>query len=105
MKVKVNFGFSAVKEANWWGEVDSFPKIISLNGDKWEFVFYDTDPSKHFDYILTFSPLPYYHINFNADCNTWDYYFGGNSGKCECGSIYSSFPQGHMFYCRLYKKF
>jgi len=104
MKFKVNFGMSAIKEANWWGGVDSFPKLIGLNGDKWEFVFYEEDSSKHFNYILTFSPIPYYHPAFEKECNSWEYYFG-ETNKCECGSVYSSFPQGHMFYCKLYTKF
>jgi hypothetical protein len=108
MKLSLHFGMAEPpREANWWQPVTSFPTLILYKGKKWEFVMWKEDPAKKVDYILYFSPVATYDPNWHA--TTYEsvdgYLIMGFGPQCECGSIYTSFPQFHMFFCPKWSKF
>lgn len=107
MKIKVNFGLVDTKIVEWWTDVNSFPKLIKYLGKNFEWVFYDTDKSKQVEYILTFSEIQSYDPNYGVACTSWNDLFGENPvNGCECGSKYDRHsPDGHLFYCRLYRRY
>ncbi len=104
MRLRVNFGLIESKEVSWYQPLSSFPNIINYLGRNYEWVTYDTDPLKKIDYILTFSELPNYGPNYGILCTTWSEMFKDEIGGCECGAAHTSFPNGHMFFCRLWRK-
>lgn len=104
MKIRVNFGLGQSKEVIWWDSVERFPTLISLNGVKFEFVFYDKDPTKTYDQIFTFVEVPTYDPNFYVDCESWEDKFGQQALLgCQCGARHTSFPFAHMFFCPQWK--
>jgi hypothetical protein len=106
MKLRIDFGQIARKEVNWYNSLEDFPKLLSYHGKRYEWFMYDKDKSGQTDYILTFSELPTYDPNYYAEMEDFDAIFGGAMGiQCECGAIYTSFPQFHMFYCKKWRKF
>lgn len=104
MKLRVDFGINGPRrEVNWYQDIKQFPHLLKYESKNWEFVMYDRDPTAMFDYILMFSAIPSYHPNAYATAEDFELKFGGRNG-CECGSIYSSAPQFHMFFCPMWRK-
>jgi hypothetical protein len=105
MRLRVDFGQIARKEVNWYSPLDDFPRLLSYNGKRYEWFMYDKDKSGQLDYILTFAELPTYDPNYYAEMEDFETMFGGAMGiQCECGAIYTGFPQAHMFYCKKWRK-
>lgn len=104
MRLKFNFGHIESKEVHWWKPLDDIPKIIKFLGRNYEWVLYDKDITGAVDTILTYAELPIYDPNFGVDCTTWQEMFGEDTGGCQCGAAYTSFPGGHMFFCRRWTK-
>lgn len=102
MKLGLKFGLNEpLREVNWWQPVKDFYPLVKYKNKKWEFAFYQEDPSKKVDYICTFGEIqswdPAYYVDTYEDIERM--FNTGYGPKCECGSIYTSFPQMHMFYC------
>ena len=104
MRLKIVFGLIDSKEVRWWQSVEDFPKLIKHLGKNFEWVFYDKDISGKVDLILTFVELPSYDPNYGVDCPLWSELFPEEALSCECGAKHTSFPQFHMFLCRLWRK-
>jgi hypothetical protein len=105
MRLRVDFGPNIRKEVNWYSALDDFPKFMTYAGKRYEWFMYDRDPNKQVDYVLSFSELPSFDPNYYVEMEDFDLMFGGSMGiKCECGAIYTSFPQIHMFMCKLWRK-
>ena len=66
---------------------------------------YDTDATGTVDHILSFSEIPHYDPNFYSDMLSWEDTYEFRTENCECGAIYTSFPAGHMFFCKKWSKF
>lgn len=107
MRFRVDFGESGPKkEISWYQSLESFPKLLRQGGKKWEWFMYDKDKSGMYDYVLIFVPLPTYDPNYCVDMPDIDEMLGVRGGdKCECGAIYTSFPNAHMFFCPKWIKF
>lgn len=108
MKLILQFGINEPKrQINWWNQIKEFPHLVLYKGKKWEFVMYDEDPSKQVDYICMFGEIQSYDPNWHATiyADISGYLDSGPGGKCECGSIYTSFPQSHMFFCPKWTKY
>lgn len=104
MKIKINFGLIISKEIpDYWGSVEGFPPFLSLNGVKYEFVFYDKDPNKYYDHVFTFVEIPKHDPNFYKDILSWEERFSHLTPTCDCGARHTTFPQFHMFFCRKWK--
>lgn len=102
MKIQASFGIDGIKrEVNWWGNIQDFPKLFSFKEKKWEWVMYDKDPTQRVDYILIFSELPPSDPLFYQDMEDFDKRFL-IINKCECGALYTSFPDFHMTFCPLW---
>ena len=108
MKLKLQFGtIEPKRDVTWWQGVTNFPTLVIYKGNKWEFVMYQPDDTGQSDFILFFGEIYSYNPNFYA--TTYidiDYMFNaGYSGNCECGAAYTSFKDGHMFFCKKWTKF
>lgn len=106
MRLRVDFGLhGARREVNWWQPIEDFPKLFRFQGKKWEWFMYDKDKSGHVDYVLTFSEIASYDPNWHATMDDFEDRFGHQIGvKCECGAVYTSFPNFHMLYCPMWRK-
>lgn len=105
MKVQVIFGLTGGKhEVNWWKGLHDFPKLISYKGKNWEWLMYDEDKSKRFDYFLTYTEIPSYDPNFKAEVPKFEIMFTIMNSRCECGSSFTDFQNIHMFFCPMWKK-
>lgn len=105
MRLRIDFGtHGARKEISWWQSLDDFPKIFSYAGKKYEWFMYDKDASGQVDWVLLYTQMPTYDPNYYADMPSWESLFGDREDKCECGAIYTSFPQIHLFYCKKWTK-
>lgn len=108
MKLSLRFGLhEPPREVNWWQPIKNFPYLVTFKGVKYEFEMYAEDPTKRVEYICHFSEVKSYDPNYYADT-----YFDvdallntGYGSKCECGAIYTSFPQFHMFFCPKWTKY
>jgi hypothetical protein len=103
MRLRVIFGFIATKEVVWWLELDQFPNLIKYLGKNYECVTHDSDLAGKVDYVLTFSPLMSYDPNYDVFCPVWGEMFPPDTGGCECGAAFTSFPWDHLRMCRLWK--
>lgn len=106
MNVRFNFGSFPPVEANWWGSMEYFPKLVIYKDKKWEFVMYGNDLSGNYDQVCTFSEVHSFDPNWHAVPYTnIDYLFvNQNDNGCECGSVHTSFPNHHMFFCKKWSK-
>lgn len=105
MKLKLQFGLSEPKrEVSWWKPIKDFPYLVLYRSTKWEFVTYDKDSTGQVDYLCIFSEVlpndPNWHGTFEDISHMFDSY----GKRCECGAIYTSFPNFHMFFCSKYTK-
>ncbi len=108
MKLGLKFGHNEpLREVLWWNTVDKFFPLVKFKGRKWEFVMWDVDQTGATDYELFFREV-------NQHDSMWDrldyqdiaYLIGSDpDNKCTCGSVYTSFPNIHMFYCSKWTKF
>ena len=98
MRLTINFGHHGTKkEVNWYRDLMEFPKLIRFQGLKWEWAMYNTIGE---DSELTFSQIPTYDPNFYTDMPSFeDMFEWGQSDKCVCGAVYTSFPWDHMRFC------
>jgi len=103
MKLKVVFGLLDTKEIFWWKDVSDFPNLINFSGKNFEFSFY-REAKPDFDYEFTFSELGTWDPHYNTICDTWNELFGSETSGCECGSSFTSYPNGHMLYCPRWSK-
>ena len=105
MRLRFDFGINGTRrEVTWWRDVSDLPTAFSFNGIKYEFFMYKKDHSKNYDLICTFAEMRESDPRW-YNCKDFDQEFGYNSKTaCECGSIYSSAAQFHMFYCPMWKK-
>jgi len=102
MRIRAQFGLIDSKEIDWYQPTLDFPKIVKFLGRNYEWIFYDDDQTKVVDKILYFSELPSYDPNYDVDCITWSEIANGSPSSCECGSKYGG--GGHMFMCKLWRK-
>lgn len=107
MKLRLHFGLAEPpREINWWQHVQDFYPLVLFKGKKWEFTMYKEDQHNpdilmcYFSEIQTYDPNWHSTTYYNIDSllNT------GYGSKCECGAVYTSFPQAHMFYCPKWTK-
>lgn len=102
MKLTLQFGFNEPKrQISWWQEVGDFPHLVLYKGKKWEFIMYQEDPAKQVDHIFFFGEIQNYDPNWYATTYVdIDKYINDGAGdKCDCGAIYTSFKDKHMFFC------
>lgn len=101
MKLKIEFGHNGSQRIfNWYRDVEDFPHLIKHNGKNWAWIMYDTDKTGHADYVLFYSEVPAYDLEYGIYAKTLDEILGGSlDNSCECGAIYTSFPNHHMFFC------
>lgn len=107
MKVRVDFGFHGPKrEVNWYSDIRSFPSIFRFDGKYWEAQMFLEDANANVDYIILFSELKHFDPTYyTVKVEDFDRFFNNPFGdKCECGAIYTSFPQIHMFFCPKWSK-
>lgn len=106
MRLRIDFGLSGPrKELNWYQDITGFPKVFAFNGKKWNWLSYEKDPNLVYDLILTYSEIPSYDPDYHATMGDFDDMFGYRTRTgCECGSIYTSYKDGHMFYCPMWRK-
>ncbi len=103
MRLRVVFGFVGTHDVVWWKPLPDFPNIIKYLGKNYEWVTYD-DTTKDVDYVLTFSALSSYDLNYDVQCPDWKDLFKEDTGGCDCGAKHSkSFPWDHMRMCKLWK--
>jgi hypothetical protein len=107
MKLKLQFGLNEpAREVNWWQQVTDFPHLVLYKNKKWQFEMYGPDQTNQVDQICYFSEVASYDPNWYAttyqDISGW--LDNGYGAKCECGAIYTSFPQAHMFFCPKWSK-
>lgn len=108
MKLSLQFGLNEPKrKINWWQTIKEFPYLVLYKDKKWEFVIYEEDPTKQVDYICTFGEIHSYDPNWHSTeyVDISAYLDNGWGGKCECGAVYTSFPQMHMIFCPKWVKF
>lgn len=108
MRIKLQFGINEpLREIGWWKTITEFPNLVLYRGNKWEFVMYREDDTGESDYIFIFGEIRSYDPNWHATTyENIDYMFNSPySDKCECGAIFTSFPNAHMFMCKKWKKF
>lgn len=83
-----------------------FPTLVMYKGKKWEFEMYAPDKTNQVEHICYFSEVASYNPNWYA--NTYvdisNLLSNGSSAGCECGAIYTSFPNAHMFFCPRWTK-
>lgn len=105
MKIRIDFGLNGFRElVSWWGALLEFPKSLDYKGAKWEWVLYDEDKTKQVDYIFTFTQMSSFSYGYSIPCVKFEDLLKNSYGnKCECGAVYTSFPQFHMFYCSKHK--
>jgi hypothetical protein len=108
MKIRLQFGLiEPHRDINWYQTITDFPHFVLYKGDKWQFEMYGSDPFQNIDYVCYFSPVrkdnPLY--TSQAYENIDQLINPGWGTKCECGAIYTSAPQIHMFFCPLWKKY
>ncbi len=103
MKLRVEFGQADYKEVTWSGKLLDFPRLIKFHSWNYEWVVYDEDKTKKYDYILVFSKLNPHDTDYDTPVHTWDHLFGNGMEVCECGARFTSFPQVHMRMCKLWR--
>jgi hypothetical protein len=102
MKLKIHLGQGKIATVSWYKSILEFPKIVSYNNKIWEWVFYDVDKSKSFDYILQYSEKTNYNpANYEEEPVSLETFFPlWASETCECGAIYDRhFPDIHSPWC------
>lgn len=103
MKLRIDFGlYGPRKEVTWWQPLEDFPTGLFYDNQRWTWSIYKDDPYKAYDKILTFELMAIGDQRW-YNCTDFQARFGFNSG-CECGSIHTSAPQFHMFYCPMWRK-
>jgi hypothetical protein len=108
MKLVLQFGpLEPKREVNWWQAVQDFPSLVIHKNKKWEFVMYQEDPLRNVDYICYFSEINTFDPNYHAvTYKNIDEMFDTSWGsRCECGAIYTSFKDHHMFFCPKWTRF
>lgn len=105
MKIRVDFGTLGPKrELSFYQDISAFPNAVRFENEKYEWVMYDKDQTKQYDYILVFALMDPLDSRWWS-CVDFSERFGYNiSESCSCGSIYTSYAAGHMFYCSLWRK-
>src|SRR5581483_8954716 len=106
MKLTLHFGLSGSKvEMNWWKEIKDFPYLVTYKDKKYELVIYEEDLTGASDYNCVFAGVQSYDPNWHATVYvSIESMMGYGGTKCECGAIYTSFPQIHMFFCPKWTK-
>lgn len=101
MRVRVNFGLAVAVECKWYESVTAFPTLMTYRGTKYQFVVYDVDKSKAYDFIFHFSEVQSYDPNFHATTYvSWENRFQQNAVyDCQCGAVHTQFKWDHMRFC------
>lgn len=106
VKLRIDFGYNGTRrEVTWWQQLSDFPTAVLFNGERWEWVSFEKDYSGNFDQILLFGRMSPGDARW-MECVDFENRFGTSStyDTCQCGSIHSSAPQFHMFYCPKWRK-
>ena len=106
LKLQLQFGIPGGRKKNieWKKELKEFPKIVKFEGKRWEWIMYDKSKTGN-DYDLAFG-----RISDETDLGGLpvpcieEMFPDGWAAKCECGAIYTSFPEEHMFFCPKWRK-
>lgn len=100
MKLRLQFD-GKIKEVDWWKDLMDFPRVVELDGNKWEWIMFDADADKHVEYNLMFGKVMNYNRESDLPIPSIDLMFGGyRQNICECGAAYDqSFPNVHLSYC------
>lgn len=106
MRLRIEFGIKgAIREVNWWKPIEDFPTIVKHNGVNWSWFMYEADLSGNVDWILRYSQIPSYDAESRFIAPTLDEIVGASvDNSCQCGAIYTSFPNHHMFFCPQWSK-
>lgn len=103
MKLRVDFGTTR-REVTWSYALSDFPTAILFEGDRYEWHHYGPDPLKNYDQILVFAHMSPGDARWDQCRRFDDMFYYASRTACECGSIYSSYPAGHMFFCPMWRK-
>lgn len=90
----------------WANDVKNFPPIVQYFGGYWEFVTYDHAVREAYSYKLYFAELDISTMTLaaqNKAVDVFDLIDDSKNTNCECGAIYTSFKNHHMFFCPLWK--
>jgi hypothetical protein len=109
MRVLIEFGYPGIKrDVSWWRTFGDIPKRMRFQGEVWDGFMYQEGKAGSgidWEYYFTKSKDP--------NVKDWTIYslipqfedvFNVPLLKCECGSLYTGFPQFHMFYCPKWEK-
>ncbi|HEY5236383.1 MAG TPA: hypothetical protein VIJ14_09415 [Rhabdochlamydiaceae bacterium] len=104
MKVKVTFGITHTKEVSWWKPISEFPKLINYLDRNYKWTYTDASGSLTADAEVFFTETNSWDVGHDVYCSKFKDLFTETVTGCECGSIHTSFPKHHMFFCRLWSK-
>lgn len=98
MKVLFEFGYPGIKrEVNWWQSFEDIPHIMKFQDKVWSAAVYDTGKlGTGIDYHYIFTP---HHDQAVWAAPLFETLFNVPELKCECGSIYTSSKDHHMYFC------
>lgn len=102
MRLKVVFGLNSIEKIVIWDKaLEDFPKMLTCDGKKWEWLSYNSPDGS--EYELIFTQIPTFDPNFYADMPSFESMFPAKVIGCECGSKFSSFDWDHFRYCGLWR--
>lgn len=107
MKLRLQFGLIEPKrDINWWKRPEDFPHLVMYKNKKWQFAMILDDPTHKVDHVCVFEEVQKWDAAWHATTyEEVDHLFDtGFGGRCECGAVYTSFPDIHMFYCPKWSK-
>lgn len=108
MRIMIEFGYPGHKrEVSWWKDFSLIPKKMIFNDEVWEGFMYDTGKvgsghEWHYYFTKAKDQTKVYYdpmFGYPTYVPKFEDVFDLPLLKCECGAIYTSFPQVHMFMC------
>lgn len=104
MRIRLIFRHASQHVVDWPKTVHDFPKLIRAHGRVYEMMSYDR--------IDEFGVL--YELNYDEQGKGTQYQWespvdlnvlliNDSWGGCQCGARFTSAPQMHMFFCRMWK--
>lgn len=113
MKLGIKFGMdSKAYVVEWDKEFKEFPQFVTVDGQYWQWTFYDKDETGQVEQVLVFGrvkesvlPVNMFGILFPVPDFKAMFGISDMTGKpCECGAKFSSFPDHHMDKCPRFVK-
>lgn len=112
MRVRLEFGVPTRKkrEVHYHGNHPSmFPKFVRYDGNYWEFLSYQTDPSGVVEWVIMLAESDFdatkdtmVVLDMDSPYFTNDISYGA---KCECGAAYErGFENAHSSWCQRWEK-